>query len=109
MSEGIDVAIRGGQPTEADGSFQTRVIGRAGAVLVATPSLLQAYGRPLQPTDLSRLPTIGVAEGLGPDKWELVDDAGRCIHGGGPSMPWSMRLRLLTTRRWWRRVFWGVR
>ena len=79
IEEGIDVAIRGGQPTDADSSFQTRVIGRAGAVLVATPSLLQAYGRPLQPTDLSRLPTIGTAEGLGPDKWELVDEAGRHV------------------------------
>lgn len=39
----------------------------------------------------------------------LVDDAGLCIHGGRPSMPWSLRLRLLTSRRWWRRVFWGVR
>ena len=39
----------------------------------------------------------------------LVNDAGLCIHGGRPSMPWSMRLRLVTTRRWWRRVFWGVR
>lgn len=37
----------------------------------------------------------------------LVDDAGRCIHGGGPALPWRLRLRLVTTRRWWRRVWWG--
>jgi hypothetical protein len=37
----------------------------------------------------------------------MVDEAGRCIHGGGPVMPWRLRFRLLATRRWWRRVFWG--
>lgn len=37
----------------------------------------------------------------------LVDDAGHCIHGSGPRLPLSLHWRLLTTRRWWRRVFWG--
>jgi DNA-binding transcriptional LysR family regulator len=77
IQERVDVAIRGGQPAEADGSFQTRVVGRAGAILVATPALLQAYGRPLAPAQLSQLPTIGSAEGAGPDRWTLVDSAGR--------------------------------
>jgi hypothetical protein len=37
----------------------------------------------------------------------MVDDAGHCIHGGGPGLPWRLRVRLLTTGRLWRRVFWG--
>jgi hypothetical protein len=40
----------------------------------------------------------------------LVDDTGLCIHGTGKSrLPWRLRVRLLGSRRWWRRVFWGVR
>lgn len=38
----------------------------------------------------------------------LVGDSGMCIHGGRPRMTWGMRLRLVTTRRWWHRVFWGT-
>jgi DNA-binding transcriptional LysR family regulator len=77
IEEGVDLAIRGGQPSEADASFQMKVIGRTRAILVATPGLLQAFGRPLAPEDLVALPTIGAAEGAGPDRWILVDEAGR--------------------------------
>jgi hypothetical protein len=41
----------------------------------------------------------------------LVDDTGRCLHSsripGG--LPWRMRAQLVLSRRWWRRVFRGVR
>jgi hypothetical protein len=37
----------------------------------------------------------------------LLDDTGRCIHGGAPRLPWRLRLRLLTTRRAWHHFLWG--
>lgn len=77
IEEGIDLAIRGGQPTVADASLQMKVIGATRTILVATPGLLQALGRPFAPADLTGLPTIGAAEGAGPDRWTLVDEAGR--------------------------------
>jgi DNA-binding transcriptional LysR family regulator len=77
IEENIDLAIRGGQPSESDGSLQMKVISPTRTILVATPSLLQAHGRPLAPADLSGLPTISAAEGAGPDRWELVNEDGR--------------------------------
>jgi DNA-binding transcriptional LysR family regulator len=76
IEEGIDLAVRGGQPFEDEGSLQMKVVGRATAILVASPSLLQAHGRPLAPADIPALPTIGSAEGPGAERWDLVDDAG---------------------------------
>jgi DNA-binding transcriptional LysR family regulator len=77
IQERVDVSIRGGEPAEADSSLQTRVVGRSGAILVATPALLKIYGHPLAPSQLRELPTIGSAEGAGPDRWVLVDEVGR--------------------------------
>jgi hypothetical protein len=34
-------------------------------------------------------------------------DAGLCIHKPAPAMSWRERLRLLGSRKFWRRVFWG--
>jgi hypothetical protein len=34
---------------------------------------------------------------------------GRCIHGWNDRPPRQFRPRLLLTRQWWHRVFWGVR
>ena len=39
----------------------------------------------------------------------LPGDTGLCIHQPVPGLSWPDRLRLLASRRWWRRVFWGVR
>ena len=77
IEENIDLAIRGGQPSDADASLQMKVIAPTRTILVATPGLLQAFGRPLAPADLTGLPTIGAAEGAGPDRWTLVDAADR--------------------------------
>ncbi|HEX4741829.1 MAG TPA: LysR substrate-binding domain-containing protein [Caulobacteraceae bacterium] len=76
IEEGVDFAVRAGQPSDADASFQMKPIGRAGAILAATPGLLQAFGRPLRPPDLVALPTVSISEGPAPDRWELIDPAG---------------------------------
>gem|GEM_PF-1553907 len=34
-------------------------------------------------------------------------DTGLCIHNPFPRRPWQERVRLLGSRRWWRRVFLG--
>jgi DNA-binding transcriptional LysR family regulator len=76
IEDGVDFAIRADQPGESDGSFQMKLIGRASAILVASPGLLQAYGRPMSPYDLAALPTVSRSEGAGPDRWDLVDEGG---------------------------------
>jgi hypothetical protein len=39
----------------------------------------------------------------------LLGDSGRCIHEWNRKPSQLPRWQLLLTRRWWRRVFWGVR
>jgi hypothetical protein len=39
----------------------------------------------------------------------LVGDSGLCIHGWNGKRPGQFGWQLLLTRKWWRRVFWGVR
>jgi len=39
----------------------------------------------------------------------LPGGEGRCIHKPVPKRPAGERLTLLGTKRFWRRVFWGVR
>jgi hypothetical protein len=40
----------------------------------------------------------------------LIDDAGvMCIHGWNQRPPREFRWQILINRRWWRRVFWGIR
>ena len=34
-------------------------------------------------------------------------EAGWCIHNPAPRLPWQVWGRLLGTRRFWHRVFWG--
>jgi hypothetical protein len=35
-------------------------------------------------------------------------DAGLCIHRPNPPLSWPDRFRMLTTRGFWRRFFWGM-
>jgi hypothetical protein len=37
----------------------------------------------------------------------LPGDSGLCIHRPLPGMPLRVRLRLIGTRRFWRRLLWG--
>jgi DNA-binding transcriptional LysR family regulator len=74
--ENFDVAVRSGHPGDGDASLQMKQVGHAGAILVATPALVQAHGRPMRPADLAAWPTVGQGEGAGPDRWELIDDDG---------------------------------
>src|SRR5580693_2904107 len=76
IEDGVDLAIRGGQPSPSDADYQMKLVGRLSGILVASPNLLQTHGRPLAPIDVPTLPTVGFSEGPGPDRWNLVDDTG---------------------------------
>lgn len=39
----------------------------------------------------------------------LLGDTGRCIHGWNEKHPSQFSWRMLLTRGWWHRVFWGIR
>jgi DNA-binding transcriptional LysR family regulator len=54
-----------------------KIVGTASGILVASPGFLQAHGRPLAPSDLPAIPTVSNSESAGPDRWNLVDDAGQ--------------------------------
>jgi hypothetical protein len=38
----------------------------------------------------------------------LYGDSGLCIHGWDKRPPRQFTLRMLLTRGWWQRVFWGI-
>jgi DNA-binding transcriptional LysR family regulator len=76
IEDGVDLAIRSGQPSPADADYQMKLVGRLSGILVASPGLLQTHGRPLAPSDVPALPTVGFSERPGSDRWDLVDEAG---------------------------------
>src|ERR1700677_2697456 len=53
IEEGIDVAIRVRELLDTDADLQVKIIGRARSMLVASPALLEAHGRPERPADLA--------------------------------------------------------
>jgi DNA-binding transcriptional LysR family regulator len=76
IEEGVDLAIRVRDELDGDGDLQVKIIGRTQRMLVASPALLDARGRPQTPADLSAYPTLSLTERPGPDRWELVNADG---------------------------------
>jgi DNA-binding transcriptional LysR family regulator len=76
IEEGVDLAIRVRDELDGDGDLQVKIIGRTRRMLVASPALLDALGRPETPADLASYPTLSLTERPGPDRWELVDAGG---------------------------------
>lgn len=76
IDEGVDIAVRVRERLDTDADLQIKVIGAAGSMLVASPSFLDAHGRPQAPADLAALPTLGHTERPGLDRWVVVDAAG---------------------------------
>jgi DNA-binding transcriptional LysR family regulator len=75
IEEGVDLAIRVRDELDGDGDLQVKIIGRTQRLLVASPALLDARGRPQTPADLSAYPTLSLTERPGTDRWELVNAA----------------------------------
>ena len=76
ISEGYDLAIRVRNKLDTDANLVVRSFGHSATTLVASPSLLKAYGRPTTPDELARLPALSMREHEGAQVWELVDAQG---------------------------------
>jgi DNA-binding transcriptional LysR family regulator len=76
IEEGVDVAIRVRDQLDGEGDQQVKIIGRTQRLLVASPDLLDARGRPQAPDELASYPTISLADRPGLDRWELVSADG---------------------------------
>lgn len=76
IAEGIDCAIRAGEPSEQ--LLVARRIGRFGLVTCAAPALLERHGLPASPQQLGQLPTVGLiaARGARPLPFRFKNDNG---------------------------------
>jgi DNA-binding transcriptional LysR family regulator len=61
VEEAFDIALRVRTPPLEPSGLAMRRLGESAAMVVASPALLNAYGRPTHPRDLSGLPTVGLA------------------------------------------------
>jgi len=77
IEEGIDVAIRVREKLDTDADLQLKILGSSSSYLVATPTLLDALGRPHALGDLGHFPTLGHTERPGIDHWLLLHEDGR--------------------------------
>ena len=77
IGEGYDLAIRVRTKLDTDANLVMRSFGQAQTKLVASPTLLDAQGRPSQPDELARLPALSMREHEGAQVWELIDADGK--------------------------------
>ncbi len=76
IEEAVDVAIRVRDKLDTDADLQVKIIGRSSSMLVASPLLLDAPGRPRTTADVSSYPTLSQTERPGLDRWTLVNESG---------------------------------
>lgn len=69
ITGGYDLAIRIGNPT--DSSLVARRVGSIQRYLVGSPAYLEAYGRPVQPRDLSRHQALLYANAGTAERWRF--------------------------------------
>lgn len=77
MDEGLDVAIRFRAKPLEDSNLVARFLGKSCTHLVASPALLDRHGRPAQPADLARLPSLGKSRHDTAYAWHLTGPDGR--------------------------------
>ena len=71
INEGFDVALRVRSQLNDDGSLVMRSFGQIRELLVASPSYLDARGRPATPQDLAGHLTLSMSEDESRQRWEL--------------------------------------
>src|ERR1700756_3602204 len=77
VDEGIDIAIRVRLPPLDDSDLAMRSFGPSDMILVGSPALLAAYGRPQVLADIARMPTLTTGT-LGKEHtWHFVDAESR--------------------------------
>jgi DNA-binding transcriptional LysR family regulator len=79
LGEGVDIAIRVRSRLDADATLVMRTFGESRLVAVASPSLLDAEGRPDTPESLARLPALSMREHEAPQVWTLIDPEGETV------------------------------
>jgi DNA-binding transcriptional LysR family regulator len=79
IGEGFDIAIRVRTKLDTDATLVLRTFGQSRVLPVASPALLETYGRPQRPAQLSALPALSVLERDGPQEWELTGADGSRI------------------------------
>jgi DNA-binding transcriptional LysR family regulator len=72
IAEGIDVAIRARPPPLEDSDLVMKIFVQHGWKLVASQGVIDAFGRPRVPADLSLFPTLDMAPSSGVHVWDLV-------------------------------------
>lgn len=76
-AEGLDIALVVGQPSQS--SFVGRLLGKPAWVLAASPSYLDAHGRPKTPADLAGHRCLRFLSNPPQNEWVLVDREGQEI------------------------------
>jgi DNA-binding transcriptional LysR family regulator len=79
IGEGFDVAIRVRSKLDTDATLVVRTFGQSRVLPVASPELLQRYGHPKVPADLSAMPALTMNEHEGTQSWELLDAQGEKV------------------------------
>src|SRR3546814_1806905 len=74
------LAIRVRTKLDTDANLVIRTFGLSRTKLVASPSLLDARGRPSTPGELSHLPALSMREPEGTQTWELIDAGGTQVN-----------------------------
>jgi DNA-binding transcriptional LysR family regulator len=72
IGEGFDLAVRVRTKLDTDANLVVRGFGQARPLLVASPKLLEARGRPTTPDELASLPALSMREHEGAQIWELI-------------------------------------
>lgn len=76
VGEGVDIAIRVRSLPLEDSELVIRVLGERPQCLVASPDLLDRTGVPEVPTDLTRLPSLGLGQPHHDFEWSLIGAEG---------------------------------
>ena len=80
IGEGYDLAIRVRTRLDDDGNLVIRTFGQSRTLLVASPDLLNARGRPAHPDELAKLPALSMREHEGAQVWELIGADGEQVN-----------------------------
>lgn len=89
VKEGLDIAFRVRFPPLEDSGLTMKVLSKSPQCLMAAPSVVEQYPKPLNPDDLAQYPSIDFEQWNGQHIW--------CLDGpAGASMQVHHRPRLVT-------------
>lgn len=76
IREGFDFALRVRFPPLEESDLVMKVLAEGKQCIAAAPSLLEHFDRPVQPADLSTLPSLSWGSPLEPHEWRLAGPGG---------------------------------